>query len=225
MSERTNSGRLNTKKITAIAMLCALAFIAKLISNVIPIKVSGFLEFDLKDVILVMAGFIYGPLSAAACAVIVSLIEMLSISESGIIGFVMNSISSCAFACTAAFIYKRRRSMRGAELSLICGVLFMTAIMLLWNYLITPLYMHVDRSVVTGMLLTVFLPFNLIKGGMNAVLSLLLYKPLVTALNRAHLIPDSPTSRKGSTNRTLIWVSLVLLLIFVLGALKLAGVF
>ena len=49
--------------------------------------------------------------------------------------------------------------------------------------------MGVDRSVVVAMLPTVFLPFNLIKSGINAGISLVLYKPLVTALRRANLLP------------------------------------
>ena len=36
--------------------------------------------------------------------------------------------------------------------------------MLLWNYLITPIYMGMDREeIVVPMLIPVFLPFNLVK--------------------------------------------------------------
>ena len=48
-------------------------------------------------------------------------------------------------------------------------------VMLLWNYLITPLYMvGTTRSMVAAMLPTVFLPFNLVKGGLNMALILLI---------------------------------------------------
>ena len=216
---------ITAKKITTLAMLCAVAFIAKLVSNIIPIKISGFLEFDLKDVVLVITAFLFGPLSSAVCAVITSFIEMLSISESGLIGFLMNSISSCAFSCAAGAVYTRYRTMRGAVSSLIAGTVFMTGIMLLWNYLITPLYMNVSREVVSGMLATVFLPFNLIKGGINASLTLLLYKPFVTAMSKARLIPESPTTRKKGINLGVALVSLFFLITFVILALVLAGVF
>lgn len=216
--------KIDTKFIVTVGMLCAIAFLAKLISNVIPVRVSGFLEFDLKDVIIVIAGFICGPLSAVAISVIVSLIEMLSISTTGPIGMIMNILSTCSFACVAAVLYKNHRSMKGAVLSLVAGVLCMTALMVLWNYLITPLYMGVSREVVVSMLLPVFMPFNLLKGGINATLTLLLYRPIVTALNRAKLIPSSPTSKKGSAKWGLILVSLLLLASFVLLALVLAGI-
>ena len=215
---------IRTKTIVTVGMLCAVAFLAKLISNVIPIAVAGFLEFDLKDIIIVIAGFICGPLSAVAISVIVSLIEMITISGTGPIGMIMNILSSCSFACVAALLYKKNRSMKGAVLSLVGGILCMTAIMLLWNYLITPLYMGIDRSVVAGMLLPVFMPFNLVKGGINATLILLLYKPIVTALYKANLIAASPTTGKGGVKWGVMLVSLVLLSTFVLLALVLAGV-
>ena len=64
----------------------------------------------------------------------------------------------------------------------------MTAVMLLWNYAITPMYMNVPREMIKGMLLPGFMPFNLIKGGINAVITLMLYKPLISALRGAKLI-------------------------------------
>ena len=214
--------RISAKTIATVAMLCAIAFVAKLISKVFP-DVAGFLSFDLKDVIIVIGGFIMGPLAALVISVIVSLIEMLTLSSTGIIGLVMNVLSSCAFACVAAVIYHRDRSMKGAVIGLIAGVLCMTALMLLWNWLITPLYMHVDRAVVVGMLIPTFLPFNLVKGGINATLAMLLYKPVVTALRKANLVEESHGGRR-TTKWGVVGVSVVLLVSFVLLALVLGGV-
>ena len=215
---------VNTRTIVTVAMLCAIAFVAKLISNVFPV-VSGFLSFDLKDVVIVIGGFIMGPVGAALISFIVSFIEMVTISSTGPIGLIMNVLASCSFACVAAAFYRRNRTMKNAIAGLIAGVLCMTVIMLLWNYLITPLYMKVPREVVVGMLLPVFLPFNLVKGGINATLALLLYKPVVTALRKANLVEPRPSSSGGkSTKWGVVVVSAVLLVSFILLALVLAGV-
>ena len=214
--------RVSSKTVATLGMLSAIAFAAKLISNVFPM-VSGFLSFDLKDVIIVIAGFISGPLAALAVTVVVSFVEMITISSTGIIGFVMNVLASASFACIASAFYHRDRSLKGAIIGLVTGVLCMTAIMLLWNWLITPLYMKVPRSVVVGMLVPVFLPFNLVKGGINATLAMLLYKPVVTALRKAKLVEGKPASAR-SIKWGLMIVSAVLLITFVLLALVLAGV-
>ena len=57
--------------------------------------------------------------------------------------------------------------------------------MMLWNWLLTPLYMGVPREEVVKLLLPAFLPFNFIKGGLNAAITILLYKPALSALGRA----------------------------------------
>lgn len=219
----TQSRRVSAKTVATIGMLCAVAFIAKLVSSIIP-TVAGFLSFDLKDVIIVIAGFMMGPVPAAIITVIVSLVEMLTVSSTGPIGLVMNVLASCSFACVAAILYKRDHSLKGAIVSLVVGVLCMTAVMLLWNYLITPLYMHVDREVVVSMLLPTFLPFNLVKGGLNAALAMLLYKPVVTALRKARLVEESHAEGKRGVKWGVFAVSLVVLATFVLLALVLMGV-
>ena len=219
---KTNRRSFTTKSIATIGMLSAIAFVAKLLSSVFPM-VAGFLSFDLKDVIIVIAGFISGPLTAAVITIIVSLIEMLTISSTGLIGFVMNVIQSCCFACTAAAFYQRKRDLKGAITGLAAGVLSMTIVMILWNWLITPLYMHVPRDVVVKMLIPTFLPFNLVKGGINATLAMLLYKPVVNALRRANLVEPSHASA-GQKRIGIVAASAVLLISFVLLALVLAKV-
>lgn len=210
------------KTVATLGMLSAIAFAATLLSKVFP-QVQGFLSFDLKDAVIVMGGFMFGPLAAAGMAAAVSLIEMVTVSHTGWIGLLMNVLQSCSFACVAAAVYRFRRTMRGAVIGLTAGTLTMTAVMLLWNWIITPLYMNVPRDVVAGMLVPVFLPFNLVKGGINATLTLLLYKPVVTALRRAHLLPES----EGGPRRT-VWPVIVaascLLAGFTVLALLLAGV-
>jgi riboflavin transporter FmnP len=178
-----------TKRLTTVAMLSAVAYILTFVSHVIP-AVAGFLQYDSSDIVTVVGGFLFGPLTALLIAVVVSFVEFITISDTGLIGLVMNVISTASFVCVAAFIYKRKQTLSGAVIGLVGGVVAMTAMMLLWNYIITPLYMvSVSRAQVAAMLVPIFLPFNLLKGAINASVTLLLYKPLVTALRRARLIP------------------------------------
>ncbi len=199
-----------------LAMLSAVSFLMVLLGRLIP-DVAGFLSYDPKDAIVVIAGFIYGPITSVIVSVIVSFIEMVTISSTGIYGLIMNVLSTCSFAVPAALVYKKMRTMKGAVLGLITGVVFMTGCMVLWNFLITPFYMKVDRSVVTGMLATVFLPFNLVKGGINMGLTMLLYKPLTTALRKARMIPEGTgTASKKSVQLGFTLAALFVLATFVL---------
>ena len=174
-----------TKKLSTTAMLCTLAYIAAAFGR-IPIVL--FLKYDPKDVIIVIGGFLFGPLTSLVITVIVSVVQMFTTSTTGILGCLMNIISSCSFACTASLIYRRKHTLSGAMLGLFCGLSCQVLIMMLWNYLIAPIYMGYSREAVADLLLPAFLPFNLIKGGLNAALTMLLYKPVVTALRRSRLI-------------------------------------
>lgn len=177
-----------TKKITTTAMLCAIAYVMVVIGR---IPVVLFLKYDPKDIIITLGGLIWGPMTSFVVSVIVSLIEMVTISENGVLGCVMNIISTCSFACTASVIYKKKRTLSGAVTGLVAGSLMMVLVMLLWNYLITPIYMGYPREAVAKLLVPAFLPFNLLKAGLNAGFTFLLYKPVTTALRKAGYISDS----------------------------------
>ena len=187
---------MRVKKMVLIAMLAALSYMAVL---TVRIPVVLFLSYEPKDVVITIGGFLLGPIAAFGSALVVALIEMFSISQTGIIGCIMNFLSSCTFACTAAFIYKKRHDLKGAILGLTIGAVTMIATMLLWNYLITPLYMTgTTRSDIAAMLIPIFLPFNALKAGFNSALTLLLYKPLVTALRRIGLAENKPSTMRSS---------------------------
>jgi len=177
-----------TKKITTTAMLCAAAYVVVVVGR---IPVVLFLKYDPKDIIITLGGLIWGPMTSFIVSVIVSLIEMVTISENGILGCIMNMISTCSFACTASVIYKKKRTLSGAVTGLVTGSLVMVLVMLLWNYLITPIYMGYPREAVAELLVPAFLPFNLLKAGLNAGFTFFLYKPITTALRKAGYISDS----------------------------------
>ncbi len=187
--------KVSVKKMVLIAMLSAVAYIMVFF---IRIPVVLFLSYEPKDVIIAIGGFLLGPFAAFLCSLLVSLVEMVSISSTGPIGAIMNLLSTCSFACTAAFIYKKNHTMKGAVLGLSVGSLVMICAMLLWNWLVTPLYMGVERTAVEALLIPAFLPFNALKAGLNTALTLALYKPLVTALRRTGLVENSQSSPKQS---------------------------
>ena len=165
-----------TKKLVTAGILCSLAYAAAALGRV-PLVL--FLKYDPKDVVIAIGGLLFGPLTASAIALTVSLAEMFTISENVILGCFMNVVSSCSFACTAALIHQKRRTFAGAAAGLLCGWGCMGAVMLLWNYLVAPVYMGCPRESVVKLLLPAFLPFNLIKGGLNAAITMLVYRPVV----------------------------------------------
>lgn len=207
------------RKMILMALLAAIAYI---IVALVRIPVVAFLSYEPKDVVITVGGFLLGPLAAFITSLLVSLVEMVTISQTGPIGCLMNLISTCSFACVAAIIYKKKHSLNGAVTGLLAGTVSMIIVMLLWNWLITPLYMGVTRQVVESMLLTTFLPFNALKAGLNTALILILYKPLTLSLRKARLLPDTGKS-SGSAKLGIYLVGAFLLAFCILLLLVLQG--
>ena len=210
-----------TRKITTIAMLVAISLVTV---TFLRIPIVLFLKYDPKDVIITIGGLIWGPITAVLVSVIVSIIEMFTISETGVIGLIMNILASCFFACPAAIIYKRKRTLSGAAIGLLVGSLSSTAIMLLWNYLITPLFMGIPRSEVVKLLIPAILPFNLLKTGLNAAFTMLLYKPIINALKKANLINNDNSQAIAKRHVGTVLVSIAVIATAILLALSLRGI-
>ena len=100
-----------TKKIAMLGVLAALSYLSVVLIN-IPVVSVDFLKYEPKDVVIALGGFMFGPLPAALLSVVVSLLEMVTISSTGIIGCVMNILSTWGFACVAAIVYKRMHTLK-----------------------------------------------------------------------------------------------------------------
>lgn len=206
---------VDTRKLIVMALFCALAFASTALFR---IPVVLWLKYDPKDCLLAIGGMLYGPMAAVLMSVVISLVEMVTISDTGVIGMLMNILSSLLFILPSAILYRRRRTLTRAIIGLAVGALLATGGMVLWNWLITPLYMGVPREAVVDLLLPAFLPFNLFKTALNAVLTVLLYKYVVSALRAARLVPKAevPTRRGVSAGVFLSCLFLLASLILVL---------
>ncbi len=214
--------QFDVKKMVLLAMLAAVAYLLSF-SKTPLIPAAPFLSYEPMDVAITIGGFLLGPLAALAISLVSAAIEALTIGDTGIIGFLMNFLSSACFACTAACVYKKKHSIVGAVLGLLLGSVAMIVVMLLWNWLITPLYMGAPRPVVVSMLIPVFLPFNALKAGFNSALILMLYKPLVLALRKTGLVPKT-SSKSASAKWGIYLLSAALLATCVLLLLVLRGI-
>lgn len=210
-----------TRRLVVMAMFTALAFAAVAF---VRIPVMLWLSYEPKDVLLTIGAFLLGPLEGLIMTVVVALLELVTISNTGVIGLVMNIFASCLFVCTAAIIYHRKRSLFGAVLGLICGALLATGGMVLWNYLITPLYMETTRQEVAGLLVPLFLPFNLLKTALNATLTMLFYKGVSSSLRTAKLLPPATRQTTGKQLLPVTILSCLVLAALVLAMLAWKGI-
>ena len=207
MKNQTRTSEL-TKRMTGIAVFSALAYGVSLVTN---IKV-GFLSFDAKDAVITIAAFIYGPVSAIIMSFITALIESVSFGSTGPWGALMDFISTFSFTFTASLIYKYRRKLSGAILSLGAASAVYVAVMMVANLLITPIYMGVGVEAVKSLIPTTLLPFNLAKALMNSALVMMLYKPVSRLVRRLGFAKPSEGKGNGSKRDTIIVLSVAVVI-------------
>ena len=184
MNAQTNS-REKLKKIVAPGVFAAFAYICCVLFH---FRVS-FLSFELKDAVMAVGAMSLGPIAGGAMVVIVCLVELVTISSTGVYGLVMNLLSSLTYVCVGSAIYHRHRTMRGAITGTVVASVAMVLVMIGANCVITPAYMHVETAEVIALIPTLLLPFNVTKTLFNSAVVFLLYKPVTNALVSAGFLP------------------------------------
>lgn len=168
---------MNTKKLTAAALISCLAYLVTFVFK-IPVQ---FLSYEIKDVVIAIGGIYLGGIYGIIISFVVSIIEMITISDSGIIGFFMNFLSTVSYIIPIMFMYNKNKSMLKG---VILATISMSVVMFVFNIFITPLYLGVPLKETVGLLFTLISPFNLVKGLINGIVILILYKPILKTLNK-----------------------------------------
>src|SRR5699024_12453353 len=112
-------------------MLCGLCDVVMAVGRVLVVL---FLKYGPSDIIVTLGGLIWGPMMAFTVSAAVAVIEMLTVSARGVLGCIMNIVQTVSFACTAAAIYQKRRTLGGAVAGLLTGCAAMVTVMMLGHY-------------------------------------------------------------------------------------------
>lgn len=175
--------KYSSKTIAKIGLMTAISCVLLLIIR-IPFPPAPFLRYDPADVPIFVTAFAFGPVPGLIVTIVVSLIQAFALGEDGVYGFIMHVIATGSFVIVASTFYSMNKTKKRAIQGIIAGAIVMTAIMCLANMVITPLFMGVPRSAVLPMILPVILPFNLLKAGINGVITMILYKRISTFLHK-----------------------------------------
>jgi riboflavin transporter FmnP len=177
------TSKLSTAMIAKLAMMTAVSVVLLLIIR-IPFPPAPFLVYDPADVPIYITAFAYGPVAGLIVTLIVCLIQAFMLGGDGLYGFLMHFIATGIVAVAVGYMYRRNKTRKTAIIALVTGVIITVIVMCAMNLLITPMYMGAPRSAVVAMLPTVIIPFNLLKAGLNSILTFILYKRVSGFLHR-----------------------------------------
>ncbi|WP_130861800.1 ECF transporter S component [Bacilliculturomica massiliensis] len=180
-----NNVHTGTTRLAKMAMLVAISVVLVVIVHFPLFPAAPYLEYDPADIPIFIGTFAFGPMAGVVLTVLVSVIQGTTVSAgSQIWGIIMHIMATGSFAVVAGNMYKHKKDRKSAVAALAAGVIVMTAVMCAANLVITPIYSGMPRETVAAMILPVILPFNLVKSGVNALITFFLYKRISPFLHK-----------------------------------------
>lgn len=187
-----NKHRRFIMSITITGLLTTLSIILQYFEISIPFLIPSFVKFDISELPALVASFAMGPIYGVAICIIKNLVHVITGSYSGGIGELCNAILGIAFVLPAGYIYKYKKSKKGALIGSLVGSFIMALASFPTNLFISyPVYtkmMPIDQiigaynsifNVVTEIwhaLLIFNLPFTLLKGIATSLVTFVVYK-------------------------------------------------
>ena len=185
-----------------IAMLSALAFILMFFEFPLLFMAPEFYKLDFSELPVLIGTFSMGPVAGVLIEALKILLHLMFKRTSTVyVGEIANFLVGCAFLLPAGLLYRKKHTKSGALIGMAAGTLCMVVVGALLNaYFLLPWYAEnffggmqpildagkaiwgsID-SVFTFVILIVA-PFNLLKGVIIGLLTLLLYKHISRLIN------------------------------------------
>lgn len=180
------------KKMVLIAMLASIATVLMQFNFPLP-ALPGFLKFDFGEVPAVIAIMTMGPVAGILVELLKNILHwVLSGSPTGVpVGEIANFATGLLFILPIYYIYKLFKSKKGLVGGFVAGTVSMAVGMSVLNYFVfLPMYTYfLNMPPVTGdalytMIVLGILPFNIIKGVIITVISIMLYKRMDKWINQ-----------------------------------------
>ena len=191
-----------THNLTVAAMLSAVAFILMFIEFPIPMLIPAFIKMDFSDLPALLGAFALGPVYGVIISFMKNLLHIvIKGTSTACVGELSNFILGAIFSAVAGYLYKHHKSRKTAIIGAVAGAVAMGVLSVPSNYFVVyPAYVqfyHMPLEAILGMYqailpsanslikcLVIFnMPFTLVKGLLDALICMLIYKPLSPILH------------------------------------------
>jgi len=194
-----------TKKMAVIGILSAMAAVLMILDFPIPLIPADIYKFDFSELPIMIVSFAYGPATGVVMEFVKILLKLLIKGTStAFIGELANFVVGCSFVIPAASIYMFNKTKKRAIAACVIATVCITAFSMLFNYLyLIPAFVRffsskyhmtsaAAESSIIGkgseanswiidlptLIIFATMPFNLLKGIVVSVITMLVYKPL-----------------------------------------------
>lgn len=198
---QVTGNRSKLRTMVQIAMLSAVSTVLMMFEFPIPFLAPPFIKMDFSEIPVLVGTFAMGPLAGVVIELLKNILHFVTYgTTTGGIGELSNFFIGCAFAVPAGIFYRKRKTRKNAVLGMAAGTLLMVIMGCLSNaFVMFPLYSVVmgipmDSFIAMGtaihpaidnmvtFVVLCMVPFNLVKGIIISMITLLLYKRLKVVL-------------------------------------------
>jgi riboflavin transporter len=191
-------------KLIKISLLSVMAFILMYIELPIPIF-PVFLKIDISDLPALLGAFALGPIAGVTIELFKNILHAFLSGKTDLVGELANFLVGSCLVLVSGYIYKIRKSKGGAVIALLIGTMVMSVFAGILNYFIVlPLYVKLLGYSIAGvvgmgtminhnikdlssLIILSIIPFNILKGIVVSVVTLVLYKRVSPLLHKEHM--------------------------------------
>ena len=170
-----NTNVWSTKQMVIMALMCAIGALLSFVEFPLLPGVT-WLKFDASNMPAMVVGFGFGPGAGVAVGIVIAIIHGLLMAD--FTGALMNILCVTCFVLPAALMYHKKRTYPVAIAGLVLSIIAATLAAIVGNLILTPMWLGVPLDAVIAMIIPILIPSNLLKGLINAVLTLIIYKSI-----------------------------------------------
>ena len=160
------------------ALFAAISILAVILIRIPLIPAAPFLVYDMADIPVFLAAMLFGPWVGLAVLFVVCFVQAFLLGGDGWVGFLMHFVASGLMTFLISFFYRRRAGWKTLLWSMTLAVVIATALMIPMNLIFTVHFLGSPRQVVIDMILPAIVPFNLLKGVLNCLLTAVVFRIL-----------------------------------------------
>lgn len=190
--------KLNLKNMVLASIMGAISGVLMLFKFPLPIAPT-FMKMDFSDSVLIIGGFLTGPVYSLAMIFIKWIVKLIITSTStAYAGELSGLILNISFILPMSYFYSKNKTKKTAIILMIIFSITTSLIAIFTNiYMIFPLYGLSGNAIVGPfkvlfpfvdsvwqVMLISILPFNLMKIAINSIIALVLYKKVSTFVHR-----------------------------------------
>ncbi len=192
-SQNAKKPLFTTRDLVKVALLGAMSIALQFLKTPLPIF-PGFYEIDFSDVPAVVAAVFIGPVGGIFVQLIKNIYHMFS-STTGFVGEFANFAMGSALIIPVGIMCRKQKTVKKVTVGLVLGVILMAIVGAILNaYVLLPLYSQLyfgnDVMNIVAMSTAIFpfidtywefilytvIPFNIVKGGLVAIISVVLFE-------------------------------------------------